>query len=55
MVMSSDKLANIREPLTDVNFELQTEDGSVPISLELDKDELKSVIDKLEAANKVGL
>ncbi len=53
MVMSSDKLANIREPLADVNFELQNEDQTKAVSIELDKDELKLVIDKLEAANKV--
>ena len=51
--MSSDKLSNIKQPLAAVSFELQNEDNNVPVSLELDKEELKMVIEKLEAANKV--
>eukprot|EP00794_Sanderia_malayensis_P007442 gene7442-8264_t len=55
LVMSSDKLANIREPLVDLRFELQAEDQTGSFSVELDKEELKLVIDKLEAANKAVL
>ena len=51
--MSSDKLANIREPLSEIHFELKTEEGIKNVSLELDKEELKMLIDKMEAANKV--
>eukprot|EP00112_Aurelia_sp_Birch-Aquarium-sp1_P013987 Seg2995.4 transcript_id=Seg2995.4/GoldUCD/mRNA.D3Y31 product="COMM domain-containing protein 8" protein_id=Seg2995.4/GoldUCD/D3Y31 len=53
MVMSSDKLASIREPLANVDFELDTEDGRKTVALEMSKGELKMLIDKLEAANKV--
>lgn len=53
LVMSSDKLANIREPLSEVHFELKTGEGLQNVSLELDKEELKMLIDKMEAANKV--
>ena len=51
--MSSDKLSNIREPLSEVHFDLKTKDGQEHISLELNKEELKMLIDKMEAANKV--
>ena len=51
--MSSDKLANIKEPLSEVHFELKTTGGQEQVSLELDKEELKMLIDKMEAANKV--
>ena len=52
--MSSDKLSNIKEPIASLDFDLETENGPKSLSLELSKDELKSVIDKLEAANKVS-
>ena len=51
--MSSDKLANIKEPLLNVDLSLETEDGIKNVSLEMNKSELKSFIDSLEAANKV--
>ena len=51
--MSSDKLANIREPLSEIHFELKNKEGQEHVSLELNKEELKMLIDKMEAANKV--
>ena len=54
LVMSSDKLANIKEPLSELHFELKTTEGEEQVSLELDKEELKMLIDKMEAANKVS-
>ncbi|XP_065058387.1 COMM domain-containing protein 8-like [Rhopilema esculentum] len=53
LVMSSDKLANVREPMADVDFQLQTEDGRRQVSLELNKEEMKTLINHLESANKV--
>lgn len=53
MVMSSDKLANIKEPLAIVEFDLQTSDGKKTAALEMNKSELKMFLDSLEAANKV--
>ena len=55
MVMSSDKLASIREPLASVDFQLDTEEGRKTVALEMSKGELKMLIDKLEAANKVRI
>jgi len=52
LVMSSDKLANIREPLSEIHFELKNKEGQEHVSLELNKEELKMLIDKMEAANK---
>ena len=53
MIMSSDKYANIREPLAVVEFQLETENGPKLSTLEMNKHELKTFIDSLEAANKV--
>jgi len=55
MVMSSDKYANIKEPLAVVEFQLDTENGPKLSTLEMSKDELKTFLDSLEAANKVFL
>ncbi|XP_066931059.1 COMM domain-containing protein 8-like [Clytia hemisphaerica] len=53
LVMSSDKYANIREPIAVVEFQLQTEDGTRKLeTLEMDKNELKTFLDSLEVANK---
>ena len=52
LLMSSDKLASIREPLASIDLDLITENGPKTFSLELDKSELKALIESLEAANK---
>ena len=52
--MSSDKLASVREPMADVDFQLQTEVGRRQVSLELNKEEMKTLINHLESANKVS-
>jgi len=52
MVMSSDKITNIRQPLCTVEFELETENGRTMKSIEMDKEELKKFMNALEAANK---
>ena len=53
MVMSSDKLANIKEPIALVELDLNTSNGRKTTILEMNKDELKLFLDSLEAANKV--
>ena len=55
LVMSSDKVSNIKEPLVTVNFELETEEGMKKHLLEMNTSELKTFIDSLEAANKTVL
>ena len=52
LVMSSDKLSNIKEPLMTLNLELETEDGIKSHLLEMNLSELKMLIESLEAANK---
>ena len=54
MVMSSDKHANIREPIVVVEFQLQTDNGMKMESLEMSKEELKDFLDSLENTNKVS-
>ena len=54
LVLSSDKLATIREPLVSVQFYTQNSEGGCHLDLELNKEELKHLIVALEAANKVG-
>ncbi|XP_057312091.1 COMM domain-containing protein 8-like [Hydractinia symbiolongicarpus] len=55
LVMSSDKLSTIKEPLVNVEFDLQTEDGNKKTTLEMNKAEFKDFIESLEAANKTVL
>ena len=55
MVLSSDKHANIREPIVVVEFQLQTDNGLKTESLEMNKEELKNFLDSLENSNKVSL
>lgn len=54
MVMSSDKHANIREPIVVVEFQMQTDNGMKMESLEMNKEELKDFLDSLENTNKVS-
>ena len=54
-MMSSDKLANVRKPVVSLDLALATNSGSQKVALELDKDELKQMIQSLESANRVGV
>jgi len=51
--MASDKLASIKLPLVTMDLDLQTGDSSRLVSVEMNKEELKSLISSLDAANKV--
>ena len=54
MIMSSDKLASIREPKLALDFDVVENGKQRLISVELTNEELKQLIISLEAANKVG-
>lgn len=51
--MATDKLANMREPVVSLDFDIEEKQGRKEVSVELSKDELKELISSLEAANKV--
>ena len=53
MTMSSDKLANIKEPTVTLDFDVHESGKDRNVSVELTKDELNNLISSLEAANKV--
>ncbi|KAL8587627.1 hypothetical protein ACOMHN_045316 [Nucella lapillus] len=53
LVMSSDKLATINEPLLNVDLDLQDEAGNGrQVALELDREELKKLLNSLEGCSK---
>ena len=52
LVLASDKLANIQEPVAALDLDVKSGDKSESVNLELDKDQLKSLITSLEAANR---
>lgn len=55
-MLSSDKIASVQEPL--VAVDLSVEDANEEtrhVSVEMSKEELKSMITSLEAANKVKI
>lgn len=55
LVMSSDKLASVNEPLLNLDLGLIGENGSEHISVELKKADLQRLITSMEAANKALL
>lgn len=55
LVMSSDKLATIQQPLVTVDFDVKTQSGNQAVVVEMDKNELRKFIASLEAANRAVL
>lgn len=55
MIMSSDKLASIKEPVVALDFDVVESGEDRNVSVELTKEELNSLISSLEAANKVNI
>lgn len=53
MIMSSDKLASIKEPVVALDFDVVENGEDRNVSVELTKEELDSLVSSLEAANKV--
>lgn len=53
LIMSSDKLGSIQQPVVSVDFDLCEGGESKRENVELSKDELEQLIMSLEAANKV--
>lgn len=55
LIMSSDKLSGINEPVVSVDFNIQTCDSGVENkTVELSKEELKKLLTSIEAANRVS-
>lgn len=52
--MASDKAANIREPLIVLSFEIKTNEGRKSQIMELNKSQMDTFVDVLEAASKVS-
>ena len=53
LIMSSDKLGSIQQPVVSVDFDLCEGGETRRENVELSKDELEQLISSLEAANKV--
>ena len=54
LVMSSDKLASLNEPLLNVDLDLQDGAGeSQQVAIELDQEDLKKLLTSLESCSKV--
>ena len=55
LIMSSDKLSNIHQPVVAVDFTILTSGGKTQNkTLEMSKDELKRFLTSIEAANRVS-
>jgi len=55
LALSSDKISFLQTPLLNLNLDVQ-ENGIVkPVSIEMNREELQTLISSLEAANKVVL
>ena len=52
--MSSDKVANIREPFTTLQFDIETENGMKSSTVEMSKSQMETFVNSLEAASKVS-
>ncbi|WAQ97871.1 COMD8-like protein [Mya arenaria] len=55
LVMGSDKLSTVHEPLLSVDLDVQMTDGRKTVSMELNREQLSGLISSLEAANKALL
>ncbi len=53
LIMSSDKLGFIQQPVLSLDFDLRENGGRRTESVELSREELEQLITSLEAANKV--
>ena len=51
--MSSDRLSSVQKPVVAVDFDVKNNEGSSTVSMEMNKEELSSLITSLEAANRV--
>ena len=51
--MSSDKISSVQEPVVSVDISVTGSSGKQLVSVELSREELKNLINSLEAANKV--
>ena len=54
LIMSSDKIGSIQQPLVSVDFDLCEGGQNRKENIELSKEELEKFISSLEAANKVS-
>lgn len=55
LIMSSDKMGGIQQPVVSVDFDLYEGGKKRMENVELSKDELEQLITSLEAANKVHM
>lgn len=52
--MSSDKLSSVHEPLMCLDLDIERQNSSHKVSVEMNKEDLQKMINSLEAANKVS-
>ncbi|XP_034015776.1 COMM domain-containing protein 8 [Thalassophryne amazonica] len=55
LALSSDKLSSLQSPLLSVTLDVRDGGAVRPVSMEMDREELSTLITSLEAANKVVL
>ncbi|XP_069487818.1 COMM domain-containing protein 8 [Ambystoma mexicanum] len=55
LALSSDKISALQMPLVNLDLDVRENNEIEPISIEMNKEELQSLISSLEAANKVVL
>ena len=55
LVMSSDKLSSLQEPVLSLDMAVQNNTDKQSVSVELGREDLKKLIASLDAANKVWI
>ena len=55
LVMSSDKLSSLQEPVLSLDMDVQSNTDKHSVSVELGREDLKKLIASLDAANKVWI
>ena len=55
LVMSSDKLSSLQEPVLSLDMDVQSNTDKQSVSVELGREDLKKLIASLDAANKVWI
>ncbi|XP_076013156.1 COMM domain-containing protein 8 isoform X2 [Genypterus blacodes] len=55
LALSSDKISSLQTPLLSLSFDVREDAAMRPVTMEMNRDELNTLVSSLEAANKVLL
>jgi len=55
LALSSDRMANVWQPLLNIDLDLETQGENKSVQLELDQEELEKLVTALESAERVSI